>query len=328
MVGHLLSRTQTQQVSGGIKVLEITPARSEPESLEGRKLLCQTRDLTRAMTGRGMISRASSNPELSISLSENYFCGGHPVKPRMKRSASLDIICGTMSPWNEEYAYQEYKRLHEQARRNVEQEREQNLIISVEKEKIIDTSVMKEQNTATPVTPEQVLTKRFSSIIIGQDASPRTLNSPATPLPRSSVKRALVISPGMEMSPARRYSFSNRSDASPVLRKSTGCFPKEEKLPIGNGDGKNWLLTRTRSQQRDRSYTTGDMRVDSKREKTSTWRRSKAKAKKMKTVVDITQPKIYEVGRKVPGDVDDKRCNRKCVEAESSIHTTVNECQK
>ena len=130
------------------------------------------------------------------------------------------------------------------------------------------------------------------------------------------------------MSPARRFSFSNRSDASPVLRKSTGCFPKEEKLPVGHGGGKNWLLTRTKSQHRDRSYTTGDMRVDPKREKTSASKRSKAKVKKTKSVVDITQPKIYEVGRKVPNDVGDKRCDRKCIEGECSIHTTVNECQK
>ena len=55
------------KILGGVMVLEITPAKSESGRLDGKIVLCQTRDLTRALTGRGMVSRASSNPELSIS---------------------------------------------------------------------------------------------------------------------------------------------------------------------------------------------------------------------------------------------------------------------
>ena len=313
--------TNPTKVSGGVKVLEITPVKSESESLDGKKVLCQTRDLTRALIRQGIISRASSNPELSISLSENYFCGGHPIKPKLRRPTSLDNICRAMSPWNEENAYEEFKRLHEQARENDKQSKKQISTIHGKKEKIIDTSGMKEQNTAISATPERVLSKRFSSIIIGQDASPRTLNSPATPLPRPSAKRALLISPGTEMSPARRYSFSNMSDASPILRKNTVCLPKE-KLQSENGNAKNWLMVRASSQQRNRSYTMGDMRPDARRIKTPTSRRNKEKCKKTKTVVDITQPKIYEVVKKVQGGLNDEKCEG----ADIPNHTTEDEC--
>ena len=42
------------RISGDIKVLEIIPAKSESECLDGRKVLYQTRDLTRALTGHGI----------------------------------------------------------------------------------------------------------------------------------------------------------------------------------------------------------------------------------------------------------------------------------
>ena len=47
------------KILGGVMVLEITPAKSESGRLDGKIVLCQTRDLTRALTGRGMVSRAS-----------------------------------------------------------------------------------------------------------------------------------------------------------------------------------------------------------------------------------------------------------------------------
>ena len=80
-------------MSGDVNVLEITPAKSESVSLESKKVLCQTRDPTRVLARLGLIKRASSNPELSISLSENYFSGGHPIKAagrKLPKSASLD----------------------------------------------------------------------------------------------------------------------------------------------------------------------------------------------------------------------------------------------
>ena len=74
-------------------------------------------------------SRACSNPEISISLSENYICGGHSIKPRMKRSASLEKICMAMSPWNDKNAYLDFKRQLEKARKSMKKEKEQSSAI-------------------------------------------------------------------------------------------------------------------------------------------------------------------------------------------------------
>ena len=79
------------------------------------------------------------------------------------------------------------------------------------------------------------------------------------------------------------------------------------------------MLARTSSQQRNRSYTTGDMGIEARYIKKPSSRKNKTRHKKTRNVVDINQPKIYEVGKKAPGDVHSKWECEECVGADSSI---------
>ena len=87
--------------------------------------------------------------------------------------------------------------------------------------------------------------RKWMKVLLGRNASTAVLNSPATPLSRSSVTRALIISPNTPMSPCRRFLFSTMNDASPPLRDCK-TYSSLEKFKTGQGK-KNWLLLGARS---------------------------------------------------------------------------------
>ena len=105
--------------------------------------------------------------------------------------------------------------------------------------------------------------RKWMKVLLGRNASTAVLNSPATPLPRSSVTRALIISPNSPMSPSRRFLFSTMNDASPPLRDCK-TNSSVEKFKTGQGK-KNWLLLGARPKVNDstRSSSTSDLLTES-----------------------------------------------------------------
>ena len=108
----LTFRRSPTNVSDGIGGLKMTPVKVGSDSYEERRLLHQTADLTRALERRGIIRRANSNPELSLSLTKNAmysdFTALGYITP-LKRSSSLDNICRDLSPWDNQKIFESLK---------------------------------------------------------------------------------------------------------------------------------------------------------------------------------------------------------------------------
>ena len=273
-------------ISDNMTGMELTPVRMT-ESVEERDLCKITVNDTNAAMGAGVIKRTRSNPEISIDLDRNVMFNNFPTR----RASSVDRVCFRMSPWNDVLAYEEFKKVHDERKK----EKKLHLtgeIVNKLCEKVVECRVTAKGDS---------LPCRESAIILGVNASRNILDSPATPAPRASLKRMLQLSPDTPFSFARRFSFSNMGDASPKLKEN--ATRQGEKMTEMNLGKKKIMLFPNSSTMRGRSMSLSDASniITTPRRV----RKIKQGKKKLDIVASPGQRKLTDMLKKVVRDETD-----------------------
>ena len=214
--------------------------------------------------------RSRSNPELSVSIhiEENTFCGRY--KPGAMGDDKKVMFGGVLKRSSSV----------DNVCKNMNPWNDENIYLEFKAEH------------------DAIKGARASAVIMGEGAAAEILNSPATPGPRSSVKRILQFSPSTPMSPARRFTFSTPGETSPKLREPTrvaGSF-------ISQATGSNTLLLLDSTKKnRTMSLGSGDNNTRTPRRAMKPGLSLKKKSRKGKVKKDELeegQKKLTDVGFK------------------------------